>query len=147
MYLIGFWPNLVRMTSGWVATKVINSMTLRSCRGTGVKKDIFTKNISTHLHYVAESRDSCILRSVVLSTKAVNHRSIRGHLGSQGQKRGQIQTTFQKTRSNSNNFKWQKWQCQCVGVGQTCISVHDDLFVRPTVKGSKVKEKSNYKMC
>ena len=26
-------------------------------------------------------------------------------------------------------------------------SVHGDLFVRPTIKGSKVKERSNYKMC
>ena len=26
-WFIGFWPNLVRMTSGWVATKVINRLT------------------------------------------------------------------------------------------------------------------------
>ena len=31
--------------------------------------------------------------------------------------------------------------------GQRCKSVHGDLFVRPTIKGSKVKERSNYKMC
>ena len=56
----------------------------RSWRVTGVKKVIFTKNVSTYLHYVAGSRNSCILMSFVLATKVINHRSIRGHLGSQG---------------------------------------------------------------
>ena len=32
------------------------------------------------------------------------------------------------------------------GHGQTCKSVHSDLFVRPTVKGSKVKEVKNLKI-
>ena len=36
---------------------------------------------------------------------------------------------------------------QCVGVWQTCISVHGDLFFQPTVKRLKVKERSNYKIC
>ena len=32
-------------------------------------------------------------------------------------------------------------------LGQRCKSDHGDLFARPTVKGSKVKERSNYKKC
>ena len=44
-----------------------------------------------------------------------------------------------------NMLKWQKWECQCVCLWQTCKSVHGDLFVGPTVRGQKVKERSNYK--
>ena len=62
----------------------------------------------------------------VLSAKVINHRSIKGHLGSQGSNYKQLQMT--------------KVIVSCVGVGQTCISVHGDLFVRPTEKGSKVKK-------
>ena len=76
-------------TSGWVATKVINII-INILKGhvgvTGVKKVIFTKNVSTHLNYVARSRDSFIFISFLLSTQVINHRSIRGHLGSQGSK-------------------------------------------------------------
>ena len=53
---------------------------------TGVKKVIFTKNVSSHLYYVAGSHNSCILISIVFSIKVINHRSIRGHLGHRGQK-------------------------------------------------------------
>ena len=70
---------------------------------TGVKKVIFTKNVSTHLHYVAGSRDSCILISFVLSTKVINHRSIRGHLGSQGSKNEVKLQTISNDKSNSVN--------------------------------------------
>ena len=44
-----------------------------------------------------------------------------------------------------NYFKWLKLQSQPVGHGHTCKSVHVDLFVRPTDKGSKVKEVPNLK--
>ena len=39
-----------------------------------------------------------------------------------------------------NNVKWQNKRCQHVGLGQTCKSLHGDVFVRPTVQGSKVKK-------
>ena len=45
-----------------------------------------------------------------------------------------------------NYFKGQKYKCQHVGHGQTCKSVHGDLVVQPTVKGSKVKDGQNFKV-
>ena len=41
----------------------------------------------------------------------------------------------------SNNVKLPNQWCHHVVLGQTCKSLHGDLFVRPTVTGSKVKKK------
>ena len=71
---------------------------------TGVKKVIFTKNVSTHLNYVAGSRDSRILTSFVLSTKVINERSIKGHLGLQGSKNEVKLQTTSNDKSNSVNM-------------------------------------------
>ena len=39
-----------------------------------------------------------------------------------------------------NSLLQQNWLCQCVGLGQLLKSVHGNLFVRPVVKGSKVRK-------
>ena len=68
---------------------------------TGVKKVILTKKVSTHLHYVAGSRDSCIVRSLLLSTisSQVNQRS----LGVTGVKNEvKLQTTSNDKSNNVN---------------------------------------------
>ena len=110
----------------------------RSCRGHRGQKGHFTENATPRTHYIAGGRDSCILTILTSSTKLITLQVSLGSFGVTGVKQqGQI----------TNNFKCQKWLCQCVDVGLICISVHGDLFIRLTIKGSKVKDRSNYKMC
>ena len=66
------------------------------------------------------------LSSLSLYTNCAR-KNIGGHLGPQGQK-----------RSSFKQRQMAKW-CQHVPLGQTCKSFHGDLFVRPTIMGSKVK--------
>ena len=43
--------------------------------------------------------------------------------------------------------RFQRLRCQIVGLEPTIKTFHGDLFVRPFLKGSKVKERSNFQLC
>ena len=48
--------------------------------------------------------------------------------------------------SSSYLFRFQRLRCQIVCLELVIESVYGDLFVRPLLKGSKVKERSNYQL-
>ena len=46
-----------------------------------------------------------------------------------------------------NFVRFQSLRCQIVRLEPRIKSFHGDLFVRPFLKGSKVKERSNFQLC
>ena len=103
----------------------------RSRRGHGVKKSIFTKKVSTPQRYKVLSWNFGAWMVSTFSTKVMGWQKYVGSNGVTGVKiKGQI----------FNFVRFQKLRCQIVHLEPTIKSVHGDLFVRPFLKGSKVKK-------
>ena len=99
--LIGFWPNLVRMTSGWVATKVMLCFDLKGhVRVTGVKRS-FLHKMHLLLHALLDFDETWSEASVGKWLQKLcfvwPQRSCRGH-------RGQKSNLFFKMLRLSWNF-------------------------------------------
>ena len=100
--LIGFRPNLVRMTSGWVATKVMLCLTSKVMSGSQGSKRSFLRKMHLLLHALMDFDETWSEASVGKWLQKLcfvwPQRSCRGH-------RGQKSNLFFKMLRLSWNFK------------------------------------------
>ena len=110
----------------------------RSRRGHGVKKSIFTKKVSTPQRYKVLSWNFGAWMVSTFSTKVMGWQKYVGSNGVTGVKiKGQI----------FNFVRFQRLRCQIVRLEPRIKCFNGNLFVRPFLKGSKIKERSNFQLC
>ena len=110
----------------------------RSRRGHGVKNTIFTKNFSTRRRFEVRSSN---FRTWIVSRPSTNDTYREFCRRSRG---------VAEVKFKGQIFKFVRFQQltrQIVRLEPTIKTFHGDLFVRPFLKGSKVKERSNFQLC